>query len=71
MQSRSHLSFLPWYHSWKTYQVRFLKSVGIRAEFIGEEQRNEEAKQSIERGESRSFSARLKRFCQAQDGDQC
>ena len=51
MQSRWHLSFLPWFHSWKTYQVRFLKSVGISAEFIGEEQRNEEAKQRIELGE--------------------
>ena len=32
-------------------QVRYLKSVGIKAEFIGDEQESEEAKQSVERGE--------------------
>ena len=32
-------------------QVRYLKSVGISAEFIGDEQKSEEAKQLVERGE--------------------
>ena len=32
-------------------QVRYLKSVGIKAEFIGDEQESEEAKQLVERGE--------------------
>ena len=32
-------------------QVRYLKSVGIKADFIGDEQESEEAKQRVERGE--------------------
>ena len=32
-------------------QVRYLKSVGIKAEFIGDEQESEHAKQQVERGE--------------------
>ena len=31
-------------------QVHYLKSVGIKAEFIGDEQESEEAKQHVERG---------------------
>ena len=58
----------------KRNQVRFLKSEGISAEFISEEQRSEEARKrsnALSEESARSFSARLKRFCQAQDGDQC
>ena len=32
-------------------QVRYLKSIGISAEFIGEEQKSEEVKHLVERGE--------------------
>ena len=32
-------------------QVRYLKSIGISAEFIGEEQKGEEVKHLVERGE--------------------
>ena len=32
-------------------QVRYLKSVAIKAEFIGDEQESKEAKQQLERGE--------------------
>ena len=32
-------------------QVRYLKSMAIKAEFIGDEQESKEAKQQLERGE--------------------
>ena len=32
-------------------QVKFLKSIGISAEFIGEDQLNEDAKKAVERGD--------------------
>ena len=52
-------------------QVRYLKSVGISAEFIGDEQKSEEAKQLVERGECQIVYGHPSHFCQLKDGGLC
>ena len=52
-------------------QVKYLKSIGLAAEFIGNDQNDEEAKKAVERATARSFSAHPSHFCSGIEGGKC
>ena len=64
MQSRSQLSFLPWFYSWKA-NFFFLNLWGSVLNLLAKSRVVRKQSNALSEESARSFSARLKRFCQA------
>ena len=52
-------------------QVHYIRSVGIKAEFIGDEQESEEASNSWNMLNAKSCMTHPRHFCLPKDGGQC